>query len=198
MTLYIAEESNENLKEIPVYKIENGKSFTYFLRLSEELRSLLSKELCETQKVNQNTKQTDTTVKPVKANVPPTHFWRCAKCRNLISEDDCPYCAGLLQMPVETESVKRSEPAERFRIAGLIGSLLGVASIFLFPFILGIISIVTGIIVIAVNPYEDGEGIKPLWKYKNKSLRYGWSSYFLGNCGIIILIIKLFVKGMII
>lgn len=141
-----------------------------------------------------------TTEKNFTDNKTPTHFWRCAKCRNLISEDDCPYCAGIIPMP-ETETAEKQNDApaymERFRIAAISAMIFGLAGIFIFPLILSTLSIIIGIIVIAVNSYEKFEGLKPVWKYKNKTLWCGWTAYYFGNAGLIIMIVKLIIKGMI-
>ena len=65
------------------------------------------------------------------------------------------------------------EPKPRLLALGIIGWIFSIIGLFFFPIIFCVLGLIFGIITAASNPKEEKEGIKPIWKYKNKARAFG-------------------------
>lgn len=120
-------------------------------------------------------------------NTAQTPQWVCPKCGVLISEIICPYC-GNMYNPFDREI-----PVERNKGLAIAGFVCGLIGLFILPIIFSPLSLIFGIIALAANPREKGEGYKAIWKYKNKARGFGLSATIVGAIGIIYMIIRFFI-----
>lgn len=108
----------------------------------------------------------------------------CKKCgRPMTAAQDI--SNGLQNSPIYTQS-----PKERFKGLAIAGLVLGIIGVLFFP-ILGLLSLIFGIIAFASNPREQGEMTKAIWKYKNQARGFGLADISLGSICIILLILSI-------
>lgn len=77
-------------------------------------------------------------------------------------------------------------------ITGFVFALIG---FFLFPIVFSVLGFIFGIIAVALNPSEDGDGFKPITKYKNKARGFGISALTGGAIGIVLMIFNMLRLG---
>lgn len=127
----------------------------------------------------------------------------CKKCGAEINENSafCKKCGKPVTITygisndVQSSDVDNQHPKERFKGLAIAGFVLGIIGVFLFP-ILGLLSLVFGIIALANNPREKGKMTKAIWRYKNKARGFGVSSLTFGIICTIFLIISIVLSGL--
>lgn len=77
-------------------------------------------------------------------------------------------------------------------ITGFVFALIG---FFIFPIVFSVLGFIFGIIAAALNPSEDGDGFKPITKYKNKARGFGISALTGGAIGIVLMIFNMLRLG---
>jgi len=77
-------------------------------------------------------------------------------------------------------------------ITGFVFALIG---FFIFPIVFSVLGFIFGIIAVALNPSEDGDGFKPITKYKNKARGFGISALTGGAIGIVLMIFNMLRLG---
>ena len=123
----------------------------------------------------------------------------CRKCGAQIKETSafCENCgketttAHNISNGMQNPPIHEQHPKERVKGLAITGFVFGAAGFSFFP-ILGLLSLVFGIIAVANNPREPGEMTKAIWKYKNKARGFGIADISLGILCIILLILSFF------
>lgn len=91
---------------------------------------------------------------------------------------------------MQNSPIYNQPPKERFKGLAIAGFILGAVGLLFFP-ILGLLSLIFGIIAFVSNPREQGEMTKAICKYKNKARGFGVVSISLGIICIIFLILSI-------